>query len=442
MANRYIPPRPSFDGGGSVPYRGNTIAQLLLAQGQQQAESEYARGDILGSTIAGVGQQIGEGIRAHQEQKQASKRAQAFNDLFSGTEPPDPNSIIRVLGPKDGMDVIKGLNALHPQTTYKDRAERLRDAARGVLAVPEEARPRAYEAAIGALKKSGELRQDEAPDKYDPNLVMQAANYGVAPAAPKETTPHVVAGALVDNSGKVLYEGKPKPADLQEVDLNVGGKKVKGTFDKTAGTYSYQGKVITDPQSWVEPKRTADKLVKVEHDDGTGHTVVEWLPQSEVRGQKFTKGLGATDQNRANMAETVNRTGQDIISKLSDPKFAAVVGPIMGRYGNLREFIGNPPPELAELAGEIESYSLASMGVHGMRNVKGAEKIASMMNGKHTPESIISAIKGLNSFSADYLKTVGRTPGTGQSGAPKKGDKKTFPNGRVGVFDGQGWVAQ
>jgi hypothetical protein len=212
----------------------------------------------------------------------------------------------------------------------------------------------------------------------------------------------------------------PKPVDLQEVDLKVGGKKVKGTFDKVAGKYFYQGKEIANPESWVEPKApAADKLVKVEHkDEATGKTVIEWLPQSEVRGQKFEKGTSATIQNRLDSALAVNQTGEDIVKQLSDPKVAAMLGPAMGRYANLREFIGNPPPELSELAGAIESYSLANMGVHGMRSSIGAQKINAMLDAKHTPESLIAKIKGLSKFSSHFMENEGMKPANTSPAAP------------------------
>lgn len=449
MANRYIPPAPSLYGGTVNPRGGDTIAQLLLLQGQQQADDAYNRGDILANTIAGVGQQIGQGIQAHQEQKAASKRAEAFNNLFSGSEMPDPNEIIRVLGPKDGIDVIKGLQALHPQTSYKDRAERFRDAARGVMAVPEAARPQAYAAARQALIASKEATPDEIPEEYDPNRVMQAANYGVAPAAPKEPALERVEERQPDGSVKIKLVPKvageigiSAPPPLTAGNMSGEEAFIRAQYgEKPTADQILQGRARF-AAAGRDPKSSDVKLTRVEHDDGTGHTVVEYLPDSALRGQKFTKGLGATDQNRANMAETVNNTGNDIISKLSDPKYAEQVGIAMGRFNNLREFLGNPPPEFAELAGEIESYSLASMGVHGMRNVKGAEKIKALLDGKHDPKAIIAAIKGLNSFSADYLKTVGRKPASGGDGIPTvsspeearklpKGSKFRTPDGRV-----------
>jgi hypothetical protein len=150
-------------------------------------------------------------------------------------------------------------------------------------------------------------------------------------------------------------------------------------------------------------------LLKVEHKDpATGKTVIEYLPKREVRGKSYDKGTSATVENRLASAEAVNQTGQDIITKLADPKFAATVGPAMGRYNSLRDFVGNPPPEYADLAGMVESYSLANMGVHGMRSAQGAEMIKRLLDQRHTPQSLIATIKGLNQFSTHFMENEGR----------------------------------
>jgi hypothetical protein len=150
-------------------------------------------------------------------------------------------------------------------------------------------------------------------------------------------------------------------------------------------------------------------LVKVEHQDANGNTVIEWKPKSEVKGQTYNKPLSGTLANRLASATAVNQTGNDIIAKLSDPAVAATLGPAMGRFNTLRDFLGNPPPEFSELAGAIESYSLANMGVHGMRSAEGAAKINAMLNEKGTPASLIAKIKGLQGFSTHLLENEGRT---------------------------------
>lgn len=181
------------------------------------------------------------------------------------------------------------------------------------------------------------------------------------------------------------------------------------------------------------PLRSADEaLVKVEHKDpATGRTVIQYLPKSEIRGKTFEKGTSATTETRLASAQAVNQTGNDIISKLSDPNYAKAVGPVMGRFSTVQDFIGNPPPEYAELAGQIESFALANMGVHGMRSAQGAEQIKKLLNQHHTPASLIAAIKGLNSFSEHFMQNEGRgaavpAPATAPASAAPSGTIKSY----------------
>lgn len=186
-----------------------------------------------------------------------------------------------------------------------------------------------------------------------------------------------------------------------------------------------------------------DKLTKVEHKGPDGRTIIEWKPQSELRGQTFDKGVSGATETRLASAQAVSQTGEDIIAKLSDPKVAAMVGPAMGRYNSVRDWIGDPPPELSELAGALESYAIANMGVHGMRSVQGADQIKKLLDKKHTPDSMISTIKGLNSFSQHFMQNEGRggatTPapaGASATGAPPAPDGwKYVPK------PGGGWTA-
>jgi hypothetical protein len=141
---------------------------------------------------------------------------------------------------------------------------------------------------------------------------------------------------------------------------------------------------------------------------------------TDATGATVGPKLSATVENRAASAKAVNQTGQDIINQLSDPNVAAMVGPAMGRYNTVRDFIGNPPPELAQLAGEIESYALANMGVHGMRSAQGAEQIKTLLDKKHTPASLIATIKGLSQFSSHFMENEGQTSATPSAATPPK----------------------
>jgi hypothetical protein len=151
-------------------------------------------------------------------------------------------------------------------------------------------------------------------------------------------------------------------------------------------------------------KPPALQLITTTAPDGT--SVQQFVPKAA--GATYAKPQPGTVENRLQSAQAVNQTGNDIIAKLSDPKYASVVGPVLGRSATLRDFIGNPPPEFSDLAGQIESYALANMGVHGMRSAQGAQEIAHLLDRKHTPQSLIATIQGLNNFSTHFLENAGR----------------------------------
>ena len=152
--------------------------------------------------------------------------------------------------------------------------------------------------------------------------------------------------------------------------------------------------------------------------DANGNQIQKFV--AKQAGETYAKPAGETLNNRLESAKAVKQTGDDIIAQLSDPAFKAVVGPALGRAASLRDFIGNPPPEFSKLAGQIESYALANMGVHGMRSAQGAQQIAHLLDQHHSAESLIAAIQGLNGFSQHFLENNGKTtvvPSTGSAPA-------------------------
>lgn len=195
-----------------------------------------------------------------------------------------------------------------------------------------------------------------------------------------------------------------QPAQTQNVyeRTATGGLRMLGVVPKGSNIAN----APTPPQAPIQLITTTDD---------NGNTVQKFVKKQE--GSSFTKPVGATTEGRVKSAETVNQVGSDIIQKLSDPKVAATLGPVLGRYSKLQDFIGNPPPEYAELAGEIESYALANMGVHGMRSAQGAEQIKKLLEGRHTPESLAATIRGLNNFSEKFVQNT--KPGAKPAAASK-----------------------
>jgi hypothetical protein len=222
--------------------------------------------------------------------------------------------------------------------------------------------------------------------------------------------------ATPDQQQLVLYRQK----QIAEIDAKLAGKVPLSPKD--AAELQIQRDRLDVERKRATAQSANEKLTKVEEvDPATGKTKVSYIPASQLAGKSFEKPVGATLGNRLASAEAVNQTGNDIIDELKKPDVAAKVGPLMGRFNSLRDLIGNPPPELAELAGAIQSYSIATMGVHGMRSVQGAKEISKLLDQKHTPASLIAAINGLNKFSSHLLENEGRTVPKPADAAPKSG---------------------
>lgn len=187
--------------------------------------------------------------------------------------------------------------------------------------------------------------------------------------------------------------------------------------NKVAATAAASGladTVVAHPELWNQLTPSAkEKLAATLADKGfTGFAAKE----------------SATLENRLASSKAVLQTSNDMIKLIKDN--AKELGPLMGRYNSVADFVGNPPPKFKELAGLIESYSLANMGVHGMRAVNGADAIKQTIGeGHQTPESMIATINGLNGFASHLLENEGRGVPGGSSAVPSVGS--TFQGGKV-----------
>jgi hypothetical protein len=234
--------------------------------------------------------------------------------------------------------------------------------------------------------------------------------------------------------GRLLADPSLNARERLSLEMENAGMKVPaGIFSNPGGAGEIKdtgnGMVRIGPDNTVTPILSGGKPVQGYHppvqpvvvQTSAGPQILDRStgtakPITDTTGSVVGPKVGATVENRLASAKAVNQTGQDIINQLSDPTVAAMVGPALGRFNTVRDFIGNPPPELSELAGEIESYALANMGVHGMRSAQGAEQIKALLDRKHTPESLIRTIKGLSKFSAHFMENEG---GGSAPAAPK-----------------------
>lgn len=218
----------------------------------------------------------------------------------------------------------------------------------------------------------------------------------------------------------------PQPAAAQETEPVMRVNPRTGKLEQI-GTAQKGAHFVTEPPP---PAAKDAPRKRVEYvDPASGQTVVEYLTDAELKGRQFAPRQNATTENRITVAKTVDAIATNLISKLNDPTYQKVLGPALGRAGSVSNFIGNPPPEFSELAGEIQSYAAANMGLHGFRSASGAEKIKELLDQHHTPQSLIAAITGLNHFAQTYVANAspGGGPAAGVPTPPAAAPKRYNP---------------
>ena len=205
----------------SDPRIGSSIADLLVRQGDIQAQRAQQVGNLWANAVGNVGNIAAGAVQQHQEQKQQSKRDAALMEFVnSGVWASDPQAAVtgavRILGPS-GVKFAEGLISVAQLKDAKgpeDIQKRLPMVARGFLAAPDSVKPTLWQPLRGMLEQMGATKPGALPD-YSPELVPMIREYAgkeeaklvsvapnatlfdpekkeavyTAPAAPKEERP-------------------------------------------------------------------------------------------------------------------------------------------------------------------------------------------------------------------------------------------------------------
>jgi hypothetical protein len=295
-----------------------------------------------------------------------------------------------------------------------------------------------HQAAIGQQVGQANALGDQLPEgTFLPEgdqgaSIMQTGGRGSL-LTPQDERPAVETGPLLPgDTGAAKAKGYIKTASAKQINERTDNERQAAAQQQTAKAEA--DRIARENANAAETHRhnvasenrpQSAATVTIKTVDDAGNQVTRVVPKSEAIGKDYKAAPNASTANRLDSAKAVQQTGEDIIRQLSDPVFIAAVGPAMGRANKLADFIGSPPPEFSGLAGQIESYALANMGVHGMRSAQGAAQISKLLDQHHTPESLIAAIKGLNGFSQHFMENAGR-------GGPSGGGmvRMTAPDGR------------
>lgn len=155
-----------------------------------------------------------------------------------------------------------------------------------------------------------------------------------------------------------------------------------------------------------------------------------------------TKPIAGQERTRAQAGNAALESSVQIQQMLKDPKVAAALGPLEGRKVTFEQVLGTIPPEMTKLKSALEGYALNTMGVHGMRSAQEAHRlITEALPTKFNAASLVSSLEGLNEVPTSWAsklppplkeqRVVGRTVMVIKAGPDA---------GKVGVWNGEGWV--
>lgn len=239
----------------------------------------------------------------------------------------------------------------------------------------------------------------------------------------------------------------PKPSSQPKAGVS-HGRNVYALLTPKGWVDAGTGKPLDDFRplpNYAEIAPSMRAVQVVDPNDPTS-TVYESIPEAIKNHSKGTQSVDyklqmptGQERGRAQLANSSVEQIQDMEGILRNR--GDLFGPASGRYTNFTEWVGSQDPDAQRFraAARIAADHLA--GVFGGRSQAALDAIYSVV-GQNTTNPA-AAIAGLEQMSkaASNIQRSGGGPAP-RSQQHKVGDRKKFPNGRVGVWDGTGWVAQ
>ena len=233
--------QPSFSGGG-YPSGGGRLIDLVMRQGEQQAEGARAQGEIWGNAVSQAGQQISGALQQHQEEKKLKKRDEAWLGILNDPEiMKDPRRAYaetsRVWGPDKAGQMFQGLVAVHqlgqPKRDPQMDQQALGAAANAYLHAGPGLRAMTYNQLRSIAGNANPQLLQVLPEQYDMRVDSQIVEPFAKQYAPKpeKRSTKVVADTLVDDqTGEELYKappGAPK-AETRGLDVQAADALARG----------------------------------------------------------------------------------------------------------------------------------------------------------------------------------------------------------------------
>lgn len=245
--------------------------------------------------------------------------------------------------------------------------ERERDQAlRGKVAMSNIENARAMkELLVGMQERGQDLRAGTGHERNEVTAAGKGYDLGTGPNGQTTVTPR-------------------QPGDLSEV--------MRRSMDvQQATTDLKKAQTLAIPEQ-IKIKEASLKLAQSRLDAYLQNT--EFNQDTKREGMDFREsGPTTMMRDRSQQANIIGETSKQLVQDITTMKDH--IGPVMGRYGTLTDFIGNPPPEFARLASELTTYIALQPAAHGFKGLRAVQEFEKSIGTPiRTPEALINAIGG------------------------------------------------
>lgn len=331
--------------------RGETIAQLLMRQGDIAARGAERSGEIWGRVAENLGNIGAQAYTAHREQKDQQKREAMLGEAMSTFDPQNPMDFYRrtaiAVGPEAAMRVTSGMSSLMKmqQTQQPDP----KDAATVVqgLAALEGATPgylRKNWATVGqALKPVGavfgiQLPDDSAQLPEDFGQQIIALNQGLNKQTEQAGFTLGPGQVRFGPKGEILAQGPEAPAKPEN--LSAEEAFIRAQYgDKPTAQQLLEGR-----SRFAAAGREPDKPPATTELDipATGVVITTYgtAKRPEVRKQAQERGIpvfeSATAATKAGVLAGIYAEAQELKTLMSLDKVKDAIGAASGRWTQLK----------------------------------------------------------------------------------------------------------
>jgi hypothetical protein len=297
-------------GFGYVPYAssqgydyapGSRISEIILRAGEAAARMQQDQAHLLGSSVAGIGQQVGDIVAQENERKALAARDQRIFDLM-GNDDASVEDFVRAAGPDAGLKLYQGVAAARKlgQVDRKEAIGLLPVALRGYKTLTPEGRAVAYGPLRQQVAQSGLIPAEAMPEEYTPEVDAQVDELLTALEPPKPAEAFSLGPNEVrfGPGGEEIARGiTPEKVDTRSLDARYAEAVANG--DQATAQQLLRAKAQLEAAGRVSgPKEP--KLVQVETVDEQGRPVTKFVEPSA--GASFAKPSGqakpATGQQR------------------------------------------------------------------------------------------------------------------------------------------------